>query len=139
MSEPQLHLRRRLLSVSPWLRETEFLCELRELWGSGLATPCGVLSPLSHVVRSRLKDGDASGLADLFGFLDTLLAWDAETPRFTEVQDAVATCFFENIVEPDQAINGLYSPLLGSSARAYIGRYWPECLAARAGPTALTG
>jgi hypothetical protein len=89
------------------------------------------LAPLSHAVRARLLLGDAKGLGDLFAFLDTLLVLDAASASPDEVtlDEAVITCFFENIAEPDEAIKRLYTPILGPRARRYFEAWWPQSLA----------
>jgi hypothetical protein len=92
---------------------------------------------LSHIVRERLRDGNAEGLPDLFAFLDGLIVSDSTTldAGVSEMHEAVIQCFLENIVEPDVSINRLYTPSLGPKARSFLAEWWPDCL----GPTPGTG
>lgn len=81
----------------------------------GTIRPCMVLAAVGWLLAERLGKGEYEGADHLFHLIERLL-----TEGSSEVREAAATCFLENLVNRSDSLDPrLYVSMLGPESRKY--------------------
>ena len=105
------------LLVQSYPRLRDHLVKTANDWlgEDGTLMPCMLMAAVGWLVAERLAKGDFDGMDRLFDLVERLLLEGS-----SEVRDAAATCFLENLVNRSDTLDPrLYVALLGPESRNF--------------------
>ena len=88
-----------------------------DLWThfDGFSTVHGVFSVFSHYIRDRLAHGADPEFGRVFDYVESKF-----TDHDSEVDNAVCTCFLENLIDCVPEMMQLLDPYLGPKSRRFF-------------------